>query len=128
MVATLIKTTQSHQALQVTAVDIPGGDSATFNLTSQTGAAVRWDNGGISWTIVEKASASKSFEVKVEHSLMPEGDAVGYWSPDPDSPFNGAVEGSEFVRISRIRFANSAGSDTVTVIVASNSKFQVDLS
>ena len=123
MAITLIKTTQSHQAIQVMAVEIPAEDVAVFNLASHTGARVAWDNGGISWTIVEKDEASNSWEVTVEHSLMPEGDDHGYWASDPDSPFSAKAEGSEFSRISRIRFTNVAGSDPVVVIIASSAKF-----
>ena len=82
--------------------------------------------GGVTWTIREEVEGTDSFEVVVEHSLLPPGyDAHGDWTPDEAGPFTSASQGEESFRIERLRFTNTG--DTVIVVVAAPSKITASL-
>ena len=112
---------QGHQGLDIAIIGLDAGENAVVAFNHPINGRVKWDMGGVSWTVAPRIS-SDTIEVTVEHSLTPDGD---YWAPDPDSPFSKAVEGKEFSRIERIRYAN-AGSAAVDVVVSSPAAFSVE--
>jgi len=113
-------THETHQARNVSAVEMDEGDVLIIDLATPRLAPVPWYDGGVSWTI----NSSGTHSVKVEHSLMPTGfDDDKYWTEDGDSPFSASAEGSEHFRVQRIRFTATKGSPTI--VVASATKYEV---
>ena len=112
----------SHQAISIAEIDLDLNEVAVVDLDHLRNAKVRWDDGGVSWTI-NAQNDGDNISVKVEHSLMPEGDDAKYWVEDFESPFTKATQGNEHFRVQRIRFTATSGD--ITVVVASASKFQV---
>lgn len=113
---------QGFQALQNAVIGLAVGESAIVSFAAKVAARVKWDMGGVSWTIVPEVAGS-DIDVAVEHSLVPTGDN---WAPDPESPFTEATEGNEANRIERIRFTNDAGSAAVVITVAAPAEFDVE--
>ena len=112
----------SYQSLQVSEIALEEGENAIVNLGETRSASVRWDDGGVSWTI-NPTTAGESISVKIEHSLTASGDDGKYWVDDLDSPTTASLDGNEHYRVQRIRFTATTGD--ITVIVASNSRFEV---
>ena len=108
------------QSRDVKVISLEDGGSAIVVFQAKRSANVDWQDGGVSWTIAPQAPDT-DFSVKVEHSLVADGD---HWVEDNESPFDEPSQGAEEYRIERIRFTNTGAA--VTVVVASPSVFSVE--
>lgn len=110
------------QGLDTIAASLATNETLTIAFADARDARVPWGDGGVSWT-VEPETDGNAIAGNVQHSLLPEGD---YWSHDPESPFDGPIQGNEEHRIERIRFTNT-GANAIVVTLNSGSKFTEDL-
>ena len=97
---------QGYQSLDIRIIEMSVGEQVTVAFAAPINAKVPWDDGAATWTIAPAVSTADDFEVKVEHSLVPDGD---YWVPDFNSPFDEASQGREEVRLERVRFTLAEG-------------------
>lgn len=105
---------RTAQGLDCRVIALASGESVTIHFKE----IVAWGSGGISWTI--DGAEDADYEVKVEHSLTPEGDN---WVEDSESPFDEPSQGVEEFRIERIRFTNTGAN--VEIVVMSPAKMDV---
>lgn len=119
----ILRRRSGSQGLDIIAAQLAQNETLTIKFDGTTMGAVPWGNGGVSWT-VEPETDGAAIAGNVRHSLEPDGDS---WSHDPESPFDGPIQGREESRIERIRFENTGAND-ILVVLNSGGKFTEELS